>query len=461
MIRDNNKFLYLTLFCVLFFGFFLFLGSYPLLDVDETRYVTMARDMFNSKDYMTLYLNGEYFFEKPPLFFWLECFSFKLLGVNEFSSRLPIVLTSLIPLYLLFNLVNKIKGLKFAVVSSITLLTSLEYVLITKIAILDSVLTSLVASSVLCYFYTFFVENKNKKYFWILCFIFSGLAVLAKGIPGAAIPFLIIAISTIVFKNYRETFKYSFFGLIIFLLIVLPWHILMLKTYPNLFYEEYIYKHHILRFLGSDVIHRSEPLYFYFVTLLWGLLPHTFIFLKNIKTAFKFKEDKFLILNSIAVLAIFIFFSISKTKLITYILPIYPFLAILIGNLWMNFIGDNKKRLKLFLVSACALALLIGVATPIGYKINYSFGQNDLMKFSKYARDNNCAISTYKTGKKYSLLYYGEKRQAGFWGKKEIEQFKKDLKDEKTITIIRNKYIDEMPLKVIEKGKKYSMVKGL
>ena len=183
----------------------MFLGSYPLLDVDETRYVDMAKEMFHTKNYLTLYLNGDYFFEKPPLFFWIECFSFKICNsVNELSWRLPLVLLSLLPLVLLFNLAKKVKGIKFAFIVSSVLLTCVEYAIITRVAILDTVLTTFSVSSVLSYFYTFFVKEKNKKYFWLLTYIFSGLAVLAKGIPGAAIPFLTIAVSTIVFKKYKE-----------------------------------------------------------------------------------------------------------------------------------------------------------------------------------------------------------------------------------------------------------------
>ena len=83
----------LGLAVLFYFIFFFNIGNYALMDVDETRYVSMARDMFNTKDFMTLYLNGEFFFEKPPLYFWLECFSFALFGkVNEFTARFPVAL---------------------------------------------------------------------------------------------------------------------------------------------------------------------------------------------------------------------------------------------------------------------------------------------------------------------------------------------------------------------------------
>ena len=70
MIKNKNLFYILVLGIIFIFGYIMFLGSYPLLDVDETRYVDMAKEMFHTKNYLTLYLNGDYFFEKPPLFFW-------------------------------------------------------------------------------------------------------------------------------------------------------------------------------------------------------------------------------------------------------------------------------------------------------------------------------------------------------------------------------------------------------
>ena len=89
--KHNEIFTFLGLGIIFYIIFFYGTGSYPLMDIDETRYASMAHDMFKSKDFMTLYLNGEYFFEKPPLFFWLECLSFSVFGkVNEFTGKIPL-----------------------------------------------------------------------------------------------------------------------------------------------------------------------------------------------------------------------------------------------------------------------------------------------------------------------------------------------------------------------------------
>lgn len=456
--RDN---LFLILFISFAIIYVMLLGAYPLLEPDETRYVTMARDMFTSGNYLTLYLNGEYFFEKPPLFFWLESLSFWFFkDISEFTARFPVVILSLLPLGLLFFLSEKVKNQKFAFLNSAILLTTLEYVLITKIAMLDSVLTSLVSSSVLCYFFTFFVSEENKKYFWYSCYILMGLAVLAKGIPGVVIPAGTILAGTIIFRTYKETLKNMPAGIVLFLIIALPWHIIMLLKHGSLFFNEYIIKHHLMRFLGAEVIHRNEPVYFYFVTLLWGLFPWIFSLLSSLRKPRKFnlenRYDKFLVLNITAILVILLFFSCSGAKLITYILPVYPFFAVLIGHIWY------ERSMKKFMVIVAVMTILGGFASPFGYKLDYSFGQNDLMQFAKMAKDNNYTISTYKTGKKYSLLYYSGLKNVEFQTGENPEWLRNELCRKNNYLIVRNKEIKDLPVntEIVKQGVKYSIIKS-
>ena len=341
-----------------------------------------------------------------------------------------------------------------------------------------------------------------------------GLSVLAKGIPGVALPLGVIIISTIVFKTYKETFKSFLYGIPIFLLIALPWHIIMFKMYPDLFFDEYIYKHHILRFLGSIIINKNQPWYFYILTLIWGLIPHTFM-LWGVK---KIKLDKFLILNIIALCTIFLFFTLSKAKLVTYILPMYPFFAVIIAQIWFDYIRKDDKTIKYvlltfssilalgavifpfvagyflrddlgntcimqilllifsyyliksiiknerfnsFVFQSVFMAVLIGFITPIGYKIDYTFGQNDLMKFAKIAKEKHYTISTYRMGSKYSLLYYSKLSKIIFKKDDDTNWLQNELKKSNNFLIVKNKNIKDLPVKIKAKGVKYSIVEGL
>ena len=466
---------------VYFFG----IGSYPLMDVDETRYASIARDMFLSKDYLTIYLNGDYFFEKPPLYFWSECLSFGLFGkINEFTLRFPCALYALILTLGVYFTGKKIVSRKFGLISALILATSLEFTILSRFAILDIIVTSLIGLSVLCGFLTQFVQDRNKKYFWWLFYIFSGMAVMAKGIPGFVIPFGIMFCVTLFNKTFKQCFRplYMIPGIILFLLITLPWHIVMLNQYDPLFFNEYIMKHHISRFFSANEINRARPFYYYIVAILWGAFPYIFpligvisekIFHRGkISLSDLTNEQKFLWFNIIAFGFTFLFLSSSTTKLITYILPIYTFLAYIIAHIAIEHIYKNKytksinitsyilggvflliaiaayctkyflpaqlyssvqgvkwfivflslitsislllftikkKYIGVWVTYICFITIFAAFGTKSFYNIDYSFGQNDLIEFAQQEKDLHHDIYVVNSPRKYSVLYYGEK----------------------------------------------------
>ena len=480
--NHKDLFTFLGLLIICYFVFFFNIGNYPLMDVDETRYVSMARDMFNSKDFLTLYLNGEYFFEKPPLYFWGECLSFAIFGkVTEFSARFPVALYGTLCTILMYFTGKKVVSRRFGLVSAIILATTLEFVMLAKFAILDIVVTTCIGFSVMFGFLTQFVKDKNKKYFWWLFYAFSGLAVMAKGIPGFVVPFGTMFFVSIFNKTFKQIFRpqYILVGIALFLLIVLPWHIIMFNIHDPLFFNEYIIKHHLNRFFSSSEIHRQQPFYFYFVTILWGLIPWVFsaiaVLITKIKDIKSLSFDnlnnsqKYFWFNVIAFVVTMLFFSSSKTKLITYILPVYFFTSCIIGFVWDRYITslENKKSINLsvyifggicivaaivacfmqfflpeqlytdicsvqifciltiggfgilsivsavknkpktvFAAYALFIILISAFGTKMFYEIDYKFGQNDLMSFAKQAKENGNKIAVLNQGRKYSVLYY-------------------------------------------------------
>ena len=104
------------------------------------------------------------------------------------------------------------------------------------------------------------------------------------------------------------------------------------------------------------------------------------------------------------------------------------------------------------------MALLSAFLTPCVYEFNYTFGQNDLMKYAKYAKENNKTISTYLTGRKYSLLFYGNQNKIDFQTEENVNWLKKELNKKNHIVIIRNSEIKDLPLIIKEKGVKYSLI---
>ncbi len=376
--KHGDLFTFLGLLIVCYFIFFFNIGNYALMDVDETRYVSMARDMFHCKDFLTLYLNGEFFFEKPPLYFWGECLSFAIFGkVTEFTARFPVALYGTLSTLLLYFSGKKVVSRRYGVISAIILATTLEFVMLAKFAILDIVVTTCVGFSIMFGFLTQFVQDKNKKYFWWLFYIFSGLAVMAKGIPGFIVPFAVMFFVTLVNKTFKQVFKpqYILPGFLLFFLIVLPWHLVMFKIHDPLFFQEYIIKHHIERFFNSNEINREQPFYFYFLTILWGLVPWIFsaiaVGITKLKSIKKFSvaelsnSQKYLLFNGIAFVVTLLFFSSSSTKLITYILPVYFFTACILGFVWEDYMFNKKyeKLINLTVYILGGICIFAGILT--------------------------------------------------------------------------------------------------
>lgn len=547
--KHSDLFLFLGLLLICYFVFFFNIGNYALMDVDETRYVSMARDMFHSKDFLTLYLNGEYFFEKPPLYFWGECLSFAIFGkINEFTARFPVALYGTLSTLIVYFTGKKIVSRRFGFISAVILATTLEFVMLAKFAILDIVVTTCVGFSVMFGFLTQFVQDKNKKYFWWLFYIFSGLAVMAKGIPGFVVPFAVMFFVTIANKTFKQVFRpqYILPGFLLFFLIVVPWHLIMFKIHDPLFFREYIIKHHLERFLNSNEINREQPFYFYFITVLWGLIPWVFsaiaVGITKLKSFKKFAVEnlsdrhKFLLFNVIAFVVTMLFFSSSSTKLITYILPVYFFTAFIMGALWESYVFDEKYKkpvnlsvyilggicifagvvtcfakyvlpaqvysdlliIKWFCISLviifgissilCAVknfrkgvfacyALLIIITSAFGtklfYNMDYEFGQNDLMQFAKYAKENNKKIVVLNNERKYSVLYYygspvdkNTKSKVYFISQDDEAEMAKlghILDDRDVVVVVREKQMPQvdktLDFDIILDGRKYSLVK--
>lgn len=546
--KHGDLFTFLGLLIVCYFIFFFNIGNYPLMDVDETRYVSMARDMFHCKDFLTLYLNGEFFFEKPPLYFWGECLSFAIFGkVTEFTARFPVALYGTLSTLLLYFTGKKIVSRRFGVISALILATTLEFVILAKFAILDIVVTTCVGFSVMFGFLTQFVQDKNKKYMWWLFYIFSGLAVMAKGIPGFVVPFAVMFFVTIANKTFKQVFKpqYILPGFLLFFLIVLPWHLIMFKIHDPLFFHEYIIKHHIERFLNSNEINREQPFYFYILTVLWGLVPWIFsaiaVGITKLKSIKKFNvtelsnPQKYLLFNAIAFVVTMLFFSSSSTKLITYILPVYFFTASILGFVWEDYMFNKKyeKPINITVYILGGICILAGILTcfakfvlpaqtysdlltikwfciilvlafgissilcavkkhPKGvfacyvlfilitsafgtklfYNMDYKFGQNDLMRFAKYAHENGKKVAVINDERKYSVVYYYgiptdmDSRNVLFItlnDKEEMKQLGHILDDKNIVAIIRKKQYQEidktLDFDVILEGRKHLLVK--
>lgn len=386
----------LTLVCLifLFFG----LNFYPLMDVDETRYAVMARDLAYSLNWNNLYLNLAPFLEKPPLYFWLVGASIRFFGAfTAFAVRFPIAILASFTVFFTYYVGKKVISRKFGMISALILVSSIFFLILSHIAILDMVLTAFVTGAIYCGFLTHYCEEKNKKYYWWYFYLFIGLSFLAKGILGLVIPFAVILPYSLVTKTAKEIFKplYLLPGIIIFLAIAVPWHLVMYKEYGFEFIKQYFLVHHFARFINSESIGRERPFYYFGPVFILGFFPWSFAFIaliadgyrkiankyKNTEGKFKEKicalfdtttnEQQLIVFAALYFVIVFLLFSSSSTKLPTYILPVFPAAALLTGYYWWSGSekGEHEKSISITTQIFAAIFIFASMIATVAYYV--------------------------------------------------------------------------------------------
>ncbi|MGC1455417.1 MAG: phospholipid carrier-dependent glycosyltransferase [Nitrospirota bacterium] len=323
-----------VLICILFT---FMLENRPLSVPDEGRYVEIPREMVASGNYLTPRLNYVKYFEKPVLFYWLEAFSIKLFGLNEFTLRLWPALFALFGCLALAVAGARLFGRMTGLLSAAVLATSLLYYGLGRAIILDMPVSILLTLALL----SFLVGSheapglKRRLYLWGF-YAFAALAVLTKGLIGIFIPAMVIGAWILLLGEWRMLKTlYIPSGLALFLLIAAPWHIMVDMANPE-FFQFYFIHEHFQRFL-TRVHGRYKPFWYFIPIVLLGLFPWSAFLLQAIKhsvpsTWRERHEHRDALFFLLWAGLVFLFFSASSSKLAPYILPVFPPLALLIGR---------------------------------------------------------------------------------------------------------------------------------
>jgi 4-amino-4-deoxy-L-arabinose transferase-like glycosyltransferase len=330
---------FLILFLIPLFLYVVPLPFAPLMEPDEGRYSAIPSAMNATGDYITPRLKGAVYFEKPPLAYWATAIAFQVFGENEFSSRLFAALCAWGCIILTFRMGNFFYGFRTGLFAAAVLTTSLYHASIGRINILDMPLAFFVCMAIWSGFCYYAAPDKRRINMYLL-YIFSALAFLAKGLIGILFPFGIILIWLIISRRWRETLSlFSPFGILFFSAIALPWLILVQKENPD-FLRFFFIQEHLLRY-ATKMHDRYQPVYFYLPVIIAGTLPWC-AFLpeafsgihKKTETIFSDVEKRFFL---VWIGVILVFFSISSSKLIPYIAPIFPPIAVFLGRLFRKY----------------------------------------------------------------------------------------------------------------------------
>lgn len=338
----NYRFIFLLLIASI--NIFWGISNIPLLDPDEPAYAQTAKEMFLAADYLSPRIFGDFWFDKPPMYYWLVIASYKIFGISEFAARFPASLFALSTILFLYFKVRKHFNENIAFNSAIILSTCINFFYLAKASVTDMVLLFFLTATLLSYF--------ERKY--AIMFIFASLATLTKGPVGFIFPGIIIFIHACLIRNFSLFKARNFYlGFFFYCLFTLPWYFLMYKTHGQIFIDTFLGLHNIARFTNAE--HTNRVLwYFYFPVLIIGLFPWINFFISSIYNAYNnknYQDKSFLLFLQIWWIFIFIFFSIAKTKLVSYIFPLFPPLSIILAwnfEYLNNRYGYNKNYSLIF-----------------------------------------------------------------------------------------------------------------
>ncbi len=435
---DSPERFYLILLGLLSFIFlFVGMGAYPLVDVDETRYAVMSRDLLHH-NWNFLMLNGVPFIEKPPLYFWITAFSIKLFGFHEYAIRLPMSILATLTVFFTYYIGKKIKTPKFGFYTATIMMANVFFIMLTRVAIIDMVFTALLTWTIYFGLLTEFVKDNNKKWCWTAFYLCMSFAFLAKGLLAIVFPCAIIGIHRIINKSVKEIFKpqYILSGLVLFLLINLPWHLAMYKEYGFEFIWVYFILHHFERLVNADALGKTRPFLYFIPVFFVGFLPWSLHFIGAIVDFFKKKmfEDKYVLFFAIYFIIIFGLFSVASGKLPTYVLPAVPPAAFLTAY----FI--YAKDLKWLKIPTYISILATVVALIVLRTVVYTGGTNELVEFSKTAQNSEYHLITYNMQIKPAIFLNYTKDYADLILDDKLEDLQKAIENHsKSMIIIKKK----------------------
>lgn len=319
------------IFCVIWFYA---LGARTLVPTDEGRYAEMAREMVTTGDWITPRLNGIKYFEKPPLQTWMNALTFKIFGLGEWQARLWTGLCGLFGILMTAFAGNRLFGSRVGFYAGLMLASSLYWAALGHMNALDMGLSAMMALA-LCSL--LLAQRKDataaEQRNWMLaCWAGMALAVLSKGLIGIVLPGAVLLLYTLVSRDWTIWKRLHLLsGLLLFFAIAAPWFILVSLKNPE--FPHFFFIHEHFQRFASKVHHRDGPWHYFIPILLVGSMPWLPLLPQSLAGALREERRGFQpgMMLLIWCAFIFFFFSISSSKLPSYILPIFPALALLVA----------------------------------------------------------------------------------------------------------------------------------
>lgn len=358
--------------CLGIFFFFPFLGSVHLFDWDEINFAESAREMLLTGNYSRVQIDFKPFWEKPPLFFWMQTGAMHIFGVNEFAARFPNACIGLITLLVLFFIGKKLKDANFGMIWALTYLGAFTPHLYFKSGIIDPTFNLCIFLGI---YFIFKAKAEPSREFinTLLSGIFIGLSILTKGPVGGLIWGLTVCFYWVVYLKFKPFLNWKqilVFG-ISCLLITSIWFANELANNGLWFFKEFI-TYQIRLFSTPDAGH-GQPFYYHFVVVLIGCFPISIFAIRAFTYSHKNLDEvtptfvTFLAWMKTTFWVVMILFSIVTTKIVHYSSMAYfpvSFLAAKFLYDWLNEKVSWNKWMTTGLISIGFILSFLLAAVP-------------------------------------------------------------------------------------------------
>jgi 4-amino-4-deoxy-L-arabinose transferase-like glycosyltransferase len=376
---------FLLLFAVATLVLFLNLGKLGLTDRDEGSNAEGAREMLESGDWMTPQLNGEPRFAKPIFIYWLMSGTYRLLGVSEFSARVPSAVCMAALILLQYWFLTSTRGAFIGLVGGLMLLLNIEMVAIGRMALTDSVLILFTTASLFGFWRGLHGEGKQRNAFWIF-YVGMAVGMLTKGPVGVVVPLLGSIPYLIVTHRWKQFWRNGFpiLGLLVFALIACPWYGAMLWIHGSSYITS-AKTDTVGRFFNMIGRH-GGTIFFYLPVLFFGFFPWSGFLpaaltgvWKELRQTWRLPTahdrksgpQELELFAALWLIGVFVFFSLSATRLPHYIGPLFPAAAILAASYWNRCVkepGTRGLHASLWTLLLLGFALgLVFIASPLLY----------------------------------------------------------------------------------------------
>jgi 4-amino-4-deoxy-L-arabinose transferase-like glycosyltransferase len=368
-------------FSLLFFGALLFhlAGTWliPLVDRDEPRFAEASREMIERGDYVVPFFNDRYRFDKPPLTYWCQVASYRLLGENDFAARLPSAVAAALVAVALFAWGKRLGLARAGFLAAIIFSLCLQVFIHAKAAVADMWLVLFVTLAHWAgeelrrdrfagsWRSAVFLPNDTRRWWWIL-YLSLALGFLAKG-PIGWMPLGTVAIMQLLRPVPQFGRRFLFVrGIFLTLAIVALWGVPALLRTHGEFFAVGIGRHVVGRSLGAMEGHGSNSILlsfamlpFYFVTVFLSFAPWSLKLPWLTRRLWK-NRDALDLYFIVGIAIVFIIFSLVRTKLPHYTLPAFPLLALLLARHWME-METGVVRLKRWSIATAAVWLAVAL----------------------------------------------------------------------------------------------------